>query len=216
MTHPIRFWQRTLTTALITGLFGISLAFPLTANQNITSMAAPPAGQKCPDGRNVIGFDAGGNIICSGDCGNLVLNAGESCDDGNTVSGDGCSAACQTEKVGGVVGVREPAYTAPAPVQSAPAAVAADAVQGPIITDVDPTNVVFGKSGVTVTIEGSGFDGTSVILFNGNRYQPTVDSTGTRLTFKLDTSDLIIGAYPITVLNGSGQEATRKRGLVIY
>lgn len=29
-------------------------------------------------------------------CGNGVVNAGEQCDDGNTVSGDGCSASCQT------------------------------------------------------------------------------------------------------------------------
>jgi len=31
------------------------------------------------------------------DCGNSVVNAGETCDDGNNSSGDGCSAACSTE-----------------------------------------------------------------------------------------------------------------------
>jgi cysteine-rich repeat protein len=30
-------------------------------------------------------------------CGDGVLDAGESCDDGNTVGGDGCSATCETE-----------------------------------------------------------------------------------------------------------------------
>ena len=30
-------------------------------------------------------------------CGNTVIEAGEQCDDGNTVNGDGCDAACQTE-----------------------------------------------------------------------------------------------------------------------
>ena len=30
-------------------------------------------------------------------CGNGMLNAGEDCDDGNTTSGDGCSATCQIE-----------------------------------------------------------------------------------------------------------------------
>lgn len=33
----------------------------------------------------------------SEDCGNDRLDVGETCDDGNTESGDGCSAACQTE-----------------------------------------------------------------------------------------------------------------------
>jgi cysteine-rich repeat protein len=34
-------------------------------------------------------------------CGNNIVETGESCDDGNTVSGDGCSATCQTEGGGG-------------------------------------------------------------------------------------------------------------------
>lgn len=36
-------------------------------------------------------------ITCSTICGNGVLQTGEQCDDGNTQSGDGCSASCQTE-----------------------------------------------------------------------------------------------------------------------
>ncbi len=31
------------------------------------------------------------------DCGDNVINSGETCDDGNNVSGDGCSAACSVE-----------------------------------------------------------------------------------------------------------------------
>lgn len=31
-------------------------------------------------------------------CGNSIIETGETCDDGNTVSGDGCSATCQTEE----------------------------------------------------------------------------------------------------------------------
>ncbi len=41
------------------------------------------------------------NDTCCGSgpiCGNGVLEIGEQCDDGNTVSGDGCSATCQTEQ----------------------------------------------------------------------------------------------------------------------
>jgi cysteine-rich repeat protein len=211
MTRTIRIqpWAPTIvvTLMLCSGL----LALPLAASQSIASHVGPPAGQKCPDGRNVIGFDAGGNIICSGDCGNAVVDAGESCDDGNTVSGDGCSAACQPEEAGSYVPPARPAAET-----SSPAVAAAGMPAGPVISDVEPTNVVYGKSGVTVTIEGAGFDGTSVVLFNGERYQTTVDPSGTRLTFRPETAGLTIGAYPITVRNGSGQEATRKRGLVIY
>jgi cysteine-rich repeat protein len=34
---------------------------------------------------------------CHPTCGNSVIEPGETCDDGNTVSGDGCSSTCQTE-----------------------------------------------------------------------------------------------------------------------
>ena len=34
-------------------------------------------------------------------CGNSVIETGETCDDGNTVSGDGCSSTCQIEVPGG-------------------------------------------------------------------------------------------------------------------
>ena len=57
----------------------------------------PPAGQVCPQGSWVIGFDNESNILCSGTCGNRVLNNGEACDDGNTTNGDDCSAMCQSE-----------------------------------------------------------------------------------------------------------------------
>ncbi len=36
----------------------------------------------------------------AGDCGNGVLETGEQCDDGNTLSGDGCSASCRLEVCG--------------------------------------------------------------------------------------------------------------------
>lgn len=37
-------------------------------------------------------------------CGNAVVEAGEGCDDGNTTAGDGCSAICQVESLGGADG----------------------------------------------------------------------------------------------------------------
>ena len=44
-----------------------------------------PGDQKCRDGQ-----------CGSGNCGDGERNAGEACDDGNNVSGDGCSADCKT------------------------------------------------------------------------------------------------------------------------
>ncbi len=43
------------------------------------------------------GGDDGGEIAC----GNGILELGEECDDGNSVSGDGCSSACLDEGLGG-------------------------------------------------------------------------------------------------------------------
>ena len=50
-------------------------------------------------------------------CGNKVVDTGEQCDDGNTTSGDGCSATCKTEGCGnGVLDVGEQCDSAIAPV----------------------------------------------------------------------------------------------------
>ncbi|MDX9893438.1 MAG: polymorphic toxin-type HINT domain-containing protein [Patescibacteria group bacterium] len=48
----------------------------------------------CTDGCNVI---SGTQPCISVACGNGIVEAGEECDDGNLVSGDGCSAICQVE-----------------------------------------------------------------------------------------------------------------------
>jgi len=41
--------------------------------------------------------EAAFGITCSVICGNGVVQGGETCDDGNTTSGDGCDASCQLE-----------------------------------------------------------------------------------------------------------------------
>src|SRR6185436_5990947 len=41
-----------------------------------------------------------GQRLVSPFCGNGVIDTGETCDDGGTVDGDGCDAACQTESSG--------------------------------------------------------------------------------------------------------------------
>lgn len=43
------------------------------------------------------GFFSGEIAAAAPVCGNSIIETGEQCDDGNTVSGDGCSSTCQTE-----------------------------------------------------------------------------------------------------------------------
>jgi len=47
------------------------------------------------------GFFFGDNAISEPVCGNGVIETGETCDDGNVIAGDGCSAICQTEIAAG-------------------------------------------------------------------------------------------------------------------
>jgi len=37
------------------------------------------------------------SLACRANCGNLAIDPGETCDDGNNISGDSCSATCQSE-----------------------------------------------------------------------------------------------------------------------
>eukprot|EP00005_Dracoamoeba_jomungandri_P010196 CAMPEP_0174268468 /NCGR_PEP_ID=MMETSP0439-20130205/37590_1 /TAXON_ID=0 /ORGANISM="Stereomyxa ramosa, Strain Chinc5" /LENGTH=688 /DNA_ID=CAMNT_0015356665 /DNA_START=63 /DNA_END=2129 /DNA_ORIENTATION=+ len=56
----------------------------------------------CSAGCGAAGVSGWGHhIMCGGEllCGNGVLDASEQCDDGNTVSGDGCSSSCQLELI---------------------------------------------------------------------------------------------------------------------
>ncbi|HVU03638.1 MAG TPA: DUF4215 domain-containing protein [Polyangiaceae bacterium] len=53
-------------------------------------------GKSCTDAQTVTV-----HCVNPGVCGNNVLEAGEGCDDGNTVSGDGCSATCVHEIICG-------------------------------------------------------------------------------------------------------------------
>ena len=195
--------------ALLSAFF---IAGPLAAAEPERGAGYPaPAGQVCPDGSFVIGFDAGANILCSPACGNGVLNAGEACDDGNTEAGDGCSPSCEPD---GLV----PAQTASA--AAAGATAAATSADTPVanlaIERIKPWSVAYGTREVAITISGTGFGADSIVLFQGRTYVPSVSESGTRLDATIVTRDLPMGNYAITVSNGTDKNTTLKKALVIY
>jgi cysteine-rich repeat protein len=192
------------------------------------SLAADaPAGQVCPRGSYVIGFDDRSNILCSETCGNRVLNDGETCDDGNTASGDGCSADCRAEHPTAAAGTQQastvsgqsqaPRATPPSEVPPAPpVAAVSPAVTMPAIANIKPRTAVFGAREVTVAISGSGFNQQTAVLFKGKRYAPSVNPAGTELRVTLPTRELPMGYHAITVSNGPGSDTTVKRGLEVF
>jgi cysteine-rich repeat protein len=170
-----------------------------------------PAGQMCPNGSYVVGFDSEGNIVCTETCGNEVLNTGEACDDGNTETGDGCSSTCQFEGDDLEVDDEKPvAKPSAANLNSLPS------IPDLIISDVEPSTVVFGTSEIAITVIGTGFHAESVIIFEGSTYKPVVNQAGTRLDTTIPTAKLSIGSYAIKVSNGSGLENTLRRALAVY
>ena len=169
------------------------------------------AGQMCPKGSYVIGFDSESNIVCSELCGNGVLDTGEACDDGNSAAGDGCSATCQPE---GVAPAAEGVAVAPA--AAAGVAGGLSSVTALAISDIEPSSVMYGTGELAVTISGTGFAADSVVVFAGKTYQPSVNQAGTRLDVTLATRKLSMGTYAITVSNGSGPEQTLKKALTVF
>jgi cysteine-rich repeat protein len=71
----------------------------------VCSNPAKPDGTTCNDGNSQTTNDRCQTGTCEGDlppasvCGNGIIEAGETCDDGNLLNGDGCSSTCQDECV---------------------------------------------------------------------------------------------------------------------
>lgn len=58
----------------------------------------PSNGEQCDDGADNSDRPDACRVTCvRAGCGDLVLDTGETCDDGNRVGGDGCSASCDIE-----------------------------------------------------------------------------------------------------------------------
>ena len=216
----IKFRYALLHVAAMVAVFVTVGSLPLAAaGPQGNPENSAPAGQMCPKGSYVIGFDAENNILCTEACGNGVLNTGEACDDGNTDSGDSCSAACQSESAEPAVEVISDSGDDPEKfiAQTDPEDPGIlTSMTAPVITDVEPSWLVFGKSEAVITVSGTGFHSESVIIFEGSTYEPSVNRDGTRLEATIPTEDLSIGTYALTVSNGSGKDITFKKALVVY
>ena len=175
-----------------------------------------PAGQMCAMGSYVIGFDSEANIICTEACGNGVLNPGETCDDGNTASGDSCPANCQSEETEALSVDEGKDVEAMPAVAGSTSSTLNPIISEPVISKIKPSKLVFGARELAITVIGTGFNADSVIKFNGMQYSPSVNQAGTQLKVTIPTRSLNIGPYAITVSNGTGMETTLKRALEIY
>jgi len=176
-------------------------AFPARAGAAETASGQrPPAGQACPAGSFVTGFDNQGNIICG-----EVSDHGAA---GSTESADTMvapAAVAAESAVPAVSGSQSPA------VQTATAAASALAIE-----EIKPWSVPYGTREVAIAVSGTGFTADSVVVFQGERYVPSVDQSGTRLDVTIATRHLTMGAYPLTVSNGPETSVTLRKALVVY
>ena len=181
-------------------IFSIVVSLGMSGNLFAADQAAP-AGQMCPEGAYVIGFDSESNIICAS-LRNNAEDPGEVYDDVNIEVQD----TTETQSV------------RPKSVEQAVLAepVIVSRTQILTIADVEPPNVVFGKPRLAITVSGTGFNSDSVVIFEGSPYSTSVNSSGTRLEATITIGKLSIGAHPIKVSNGPGKEVILKKALEIF
>jgi len=171
----------------------------------------PPAGQMCPEGAYVIGFDAGSNIVCSVVAGQLPAAPPEIVHGAKSGGGDACPAGCTEEMHGATAAGDNEAADLAAEEQ------AGNPVDGgPVISDIKPPWVVFGARETTIRIIGSGFTAGTIVKFQDAVYSPSVNAAGTELRVTIATSDLPMGRYAITVSNADGMETTERRALEVF
>jgi hypothetical protein len=159
------------------------------------------AGQMCPSGSFVIGFDAAGDIVCSERC-------MSDCQAGAAGADTAPAATAATAATAAVAGTPTAATAA--------AAGAAEPDTGPVISEIQPDSVLYGTRELRLTILGAGFNADSLVEFAGTTYTPTVNQEGTRLEVTLATRKLTIGRYAVTVANGPELKSTLGKALVVY
>lgn len=106
-----------------------------------------------PDGCCPAGGNANTDPDCTASCGNGSVEQGETCDDGNTTSGDGCSATCVVEVVPAAYRMVTLHFRDPHAITSLVN----------LCTDITPNlNLLLGNS-ITMDQDGDGFFDLSVV-----------------------------------------------------
>jgi hypothetical protein len=200
MINPWSEFMYTPKTCLLPFIFFAAVSLGTSGNSHAADHAAP-AGQMCPEGAYVIGFDSESNIICA----SLRNNAADPVEVYDEVNIE-------------VQDTTETQSVQPKPVEQAVLAqpVIVSRTQILTITDVEPPNVVFGKHELAITVIGTGFNSDSVIIFAGKSYPTSVNASGTRLEATVTIGKLSFGAHPIKVSNGQGKEVVLKKALEIF
>ena len=168
------------------------------------------AGQMCPSGSFVIGFDAAGDIVCSERC-MSDCQAGAAGADTAPAGTAAVAATAVTAATAATAAVAETPTAA-----TAAAAGVAEPDTGLVISEIQPGSVLYGTRELRLTILGAGFNADSLVEFAGTTYTPTVNQEGTRLEVTLATRKLTIGRYAVTVANGPELKSTLGKALVVY
>jgi cysteine-rich repeat protein len=136
---------------------------------SFTPIAAGTMDMCCPMGATI-----GTDPDCMARCGDRVVTAPETCDDGNTTSGDGCSSTCMTE-----------AAVMPTAFRFTDLDLRDPHIFARVILCVDATNTAFGMPGINpllqdaITMDGDSPPDGELDLSIAQVFQPLVQTAGT-------------------------------------
>ncbi|HEY5775582.1 MAG TPA: IPT/TIG domain-containing protein [Xanthomonadales bacterium] len=187
-------------------LFFTAMVSVCIAGSVLAAGNPPPAGQMCPRGAYVTGFDPEGNIVCSDAPESGLPATTEATVQADKAGADACPPGCTSS-------------TAASSSQAAADTTVKDqdaAPNGPVIAKIKPWSVVFGAREATITILGSGFNDKSVVIFQDATYTPSVNAAGTELRVTIETRSLPIGKYAISVSNRAGLATTKRAALEVF
>ena len=125
--------------------------------------------------------DCASDASCPGECGNATVEAGEDCDDGNLITGDGCSANCYDEQ---------------------PAAMADELVEAPGDTGVGFFEAANATNGVYGAGQGAGSQDTFSLGYLTDQNNYLVMSWNTSVALNGPGTDFVVFENAFEVVPG--------------